>query len=57
MLNIGRLILSVTRQHVGILDAFCVDDISLLYFFVCICMYVFGTTAPSGRGPPNSRGF
>jgi len=23
----------------------------------CVCLFVFGPTAPSGSGPPHSRGF
>ena len=37
ILNIGRLILSLTIQHVDIFDAFYVGDI---FYFICLFVYV-----------------
>jgi hypothetical protein len=33
--------------------------VMILCLFVCmfVCLFVFGATAPSGLGPPYSRGF
>ena len=37
ILNIGRLILSLTIQHVDIFDAFYVGNI---FYFICLFVYV-----------------
>jgi hypothetical protein len=38
----------------GTMETFCVTAISL---GVLVCLFVFGAAAPSGPGPPHSRGF